>query len=110
MSILQGNSYYLEIYLTDNDGNVFTNDNVDKASFTLGSLTKENSDISFNSDTNMWEVYLTEDETFSLDAGQIKWQARFLLIDGTIDGTEPTLDYVKKSINKVKLSGGEDNA
>lgn len=110
MSILQGNSYYLEIELTDAEGNIFTDENVSKATFTLGNLTKESNDIQFNYDSGMWEIYLTEDETFSLSAGQILWQARFLLNDGTIDGTEPILDSVKRSINKVKLSGGEENA
>ena len=110
MSILQGNSYYLEIYLTDADNNVFTDENVEKATFTLGNITKESEDIKFNYETEMWEVYLTEDESFSLNVGNIKWQARFLLKDGTTDGTEPALDYVKGSINKVRLTGGEEDA
>lgn len=110
MSILQGNSYYLEIQLKDANNNIFTDENVNKATFTIGNITKENDDVKFNSSTDMWEVYLSEDETFSLSAGQVQWQARFLLKDGTTDGTETLLDYVKKSINKVRLTGGEENA
>lgn len=110
MSILQGNSYYLGIKITDKKGNVITGDMVDKATFTVGNITKENENISFDISKNIWKINLTEEETFDLSAGMVQWQMRFLFKDGTIDGTEPTLDNVKRSINKVLLSGGSENA
>lgn len=110
MSILQGNSYYIGIKMTDLKGNIITGDMVNKATFTVGNLTKENEDISFDTQKNIWKIYLSEEETFNLGAGMVLWQMRFKFKDGTIDGNEPTLDNVKRSINKVLLSGGSENA
>ena len=110
MSILQGNSGFLSIKMKDKKGNIITGDMVDKATFTVHSITKNNEDIIFDIEKNIWKVYLTEEETFSLPAGMTTWQMRFLFKDGTTDGNEPTLDNVKRSINKVILSGGNENA
>lgn len=109
MSILQGNSYYMEIRMTDTKGNIITNSMVSKATFTVGSITKNDEHIVFDSSKNVWKIYLTEQETFSLNSGMVNWQMRFEFNDGTTDGNEPTLDYVKKSINKVILSDNTES-
>lgn len=110
MALLQGSSYHLEFEITDIDGSTVTGDIVKEATFTLGNITKNNEDIKFNVETNLWEVFLSEEETFSLNAQIVEWQARFLFVDGTIDGTETKKSYVYVSKNKVRLSGGVDNA
>ena len=110
MSILQGNEYYLSFKITDNNSVVVNGALVDNATFTIGSITKSNEDVKFNTDTQLWEVYLKEEETFALSVGMMNWQARFIFKDGTIDGTDINVDYVKRSINKVRLSGGNENA
>lgn len=107
MALLQGSSYYLPIKITDHEGKVVTGEIVQKNTFTIGNITKEGV---YNGETHMWEVELTEDETFGLNNKAVEWQARFLFNDGTIDGTRPKLAYVYESINKEKLSGGNDNA
>lgn len=100
----------MPVYIEDCEGNPITKDMVTKASFTFGEITKNYGDggeVSFRD--GAWIVPLTEEETFTLK-GTIKWQARFLFNNGLPDGTVPTSEYVYESINKVILSGGEDNA
>lgn len=107
MALLQGSSYYLPIKITDQEGKVVTGDVVQKSTFTIGNITKEGV---YNAETQMWEVPLSEEETFSLNNEIIDWQARFLFVDGTTDGTKPKGEYVYASVNKVRLSGGDGNA
>lgn len=110
MALLQGSSYYLEFKITDVDGNLVTDELVKKSTFTLGNITKEDADIEFNKETGMWEVFLSEEETFSLVGGIVDWQARFLFINDVVDGTATKRGYVYESKNKVRLSGGGENA
>lgn len=110
MGILQGSTYELPIYITDIRDNVVTDENVISKTFTIGTITKTDEDISFDKETNCWIVKLNEDETFSLNAGSIEWQARFKFVGGKIDGTGAVFDNVRKSINKVRLTGEEENA
>ena len=108
--ILQGSSYELPIYITDCDGNAVTEEDVTKGSFTFGHITKDYGDggeVTFRD--GAWIIPLSEEETFSLK-GVIKWQARFLFVNGKPDGTSPKNEYIYDSINKRILSGGEDDA
>lgn len=107
MALLQGSSYYLPIKITDQEGKVVTGEMVQKSTFTIGDIIKEGT---YNAETKMWEVPLSEEETFGLSNEVIEWQARFLFVDRTTDGTKPKGEYVYRSVNKVLLSGGEDNA
>lgn len=110
MALLQGSSYYLEFKITDTNGSLVTSDIVQKATFTLGDITKEDADIEFNAETGMWEVFLSEEETFALVGGAVEWQARFLFTNGVVDGTATKRGFVYESKNKVRLSGGGENA
>lgn len=107
MALLQGSSYVLPIKITEKSGQVVTGDVVVSNSFTIGNITKE---AVYNSETQMWEVPLTEEETFGLDNKNVEWQARFKFVGGRVDGTVPKEEYVYQSVNKVKLSGGGKNA
>lgn len=115
MAFLQGSSYELPFQIDDCDGNLIVADMVDKASFTIGEITKnygeEGDEIWFNEETKEWIVPLSEEETFLLDdENGVEWQARFLFVSGKVDGTDVTQEYVYKSINRRKFTGGEENA
>ena len=111
MELLQGNTYYLPIKITNSNGSVVTDENVAKIVVTLGEIDKDSDDgdIVFDASSQTWRVSLTEDDTFILK-GNTKWQARLLFKDGTVDGTIPDVCYVYKSINFERLTGGEENA
>lgn len=110
MALLQGSSYYLEFYIKDASGNPVTNETVLTATFTIGDITKTGDEVSYNAELGAWIVFLSEEETFAFQDKNIEWQARFKFVGGLIDGTQPKSEYVYKSINKVKLSGGGEDA
>ena len=111
MAILQGSSYRLPVEIKSPKGAVITADMVQKASFTFADVTKlygEGGEVYFEG--GVWVVPLSEEETFAL-RGVIKWQARFLFIDGTVGGTVPKSENVFGSIDRTKLTaGGVENA
>lgn len=116
MAFLQGSSYELPIAIEDCNGVVVSPDVVERASFSVGDVTKdydgsEESVVSFNWETGEWILPLTEEETFRLDdSAGVEWQARFLFKNGKTDGTLPVREYVYRSINKTRFAsgGGED--
>ena len=111
MAILQGSSYRLPVEIKGLNGKVISADMVQKASFTFADVTKlygEGGDVYF--ECGVWVVPLSEEETFAL-RGVIKWQARFLFIDGSVGGTVPKSESVFGSIDRTKLTaGGVENA
>lgn len=113
MAILQGNSYKLPVVIRSPKGEVITADMVQRASFTFADITKlygDGGEVMFDYDTQEWIVPLSEEETFSL-RGVIKWQARFLFIDGSVDGMSPKSEAVSGSIDQTRFTaGGEENA
>ena len=111
MELLQGNTYYLPIKITRPNGDIVSDNIVNKIVVTLGELEKssERDEIIYDSSNQTWRVILTEEDSFKLK-GNVKWQARLLFSDGTVDGTIPDVCYVYKSINFTLLTGGDDNA
>lgn len=110
MAILQGSSYEMPVVIRDSAGNVIDDTVVAKGSFTFGDLKKtygDGGDVYFNPESGAWIIPLSEEETFSLKE-TVKWQARFLFFDGTVDGTVPKSEYVYDSINFDILGGGSD--
>ena len=112
MAFLQGSSYELPIKVADCSGNAINSEMVERASFTIGGITKEyggdNGEVWFNEDSQSWIVPLTEEETFKFTKS-VDWQARFLFKSGKTDGTIPKNEYVYDSINKTYFGkGGED--
>lgn len=110
MAILQGSSYRLPIKIRDCVGNLVTSDMVIKGSFTFGDITKAygegSNEVSYDAEKGAFVVALSEDETKSFK-GVVQWQARLVLKNGSIIGTQPRTEYVYDSINNVVLSGGE---
>ena len=108
MALLQGCSYMLPVVIRSSKGEVITADMVERASFTFADITKlygEGGEVLFDYDRGAWVVPLSEEETFAL-RGLIKWQARFLFINGSVDGTNPKSEEVSGSIDKTRLSAG----
>ena len=106
--LLQGNTYLLPIQVLDSKGNIITADRVEKGEFTLGDISKmyeENGDVLFNEEVKAFILPLTEEETFKL-SGNILYQGRLLLKDGSVSGSVPKYDYVHKSISTTILSEG----
>lgn len=113
MGILQGSGYELPIRITDCSGRVISDADVIEGSFTFGEFTKdykrEGSEIWYDYDREMWIIPLSEEETFAMDK-VVKWQARFLMINGKPDGTIPKSENVYESINKRRFTGGVEDA
>lgn len=107
--MLQGSGYNLPIIIEDDKGNIIDDTMVTKGVFTIGNVEKKYDglvgDVFFDKKQGAWIVPLSEQETFGMK-GNIKWQARFLFVDGLPDGTEPRYDNVIESINKTILSEG----
>ena len=113
MAILQGSSYKLPVVIKSPKGEVITADMVKRASFTFADVTKlygDGGEVYFDYETNEWIVPLSEEETFAL-RGMIKWQARFLFVDGSVDGMSPKSEDVSGSIDQTRFTaGGAENA
>ena len=113
MAILQGSSYRFPVVIRSPKGEVITADMVQRASFTFADVTKlygDGGEVYFDYDAGAWIVPLSEEETFAL-RGVIKWQARFLFVDGSVDGMSPKTEDVSGSIDQTRFtSGGGENA
>jgi hypothetical protein len=101
MIIYQGNTYTWPVLLKINQKSV-TNRDVKKVEFTFGKVVKMYpKDVEF-SDGN-FIVSLTQEDTFSFDAGLFVYHARVLFNDGSVKMTEPTKFKVVKSESKEVL-------
>jgi len=101
----QGNQFYLELEICDDNGNLLNIDNVRKVQFNIGELTKtytETSDeVIYDNDKKNFKIWLKENETF--DFGLIKIDARVLFINNTILGTEIYTTKFSDVVNKEEL-------
>lgn len=84
----QGNQFYLQCQIYDNDNNLLDIKGVSKVQFIIGKYTKiydgENNNVIF--ENNSFKIWLTEEETFSLE-DTTKIEARILFKNNTIMGT-----------------------
>lgn len=104
----QGNQFYLEFQIVDNDKNVLTNKNVAKIVFYIGGLkrtyTPESTEVTYDSEKQCYDIWLTEAETLQFET--IDVDARILFTTGEILGCYKTQLYfnevlVKESIQEV---------
>lgn len=107
MSLLQGNTYKLEIPLNDPEGNVINNNFIKRAQFAFGDYIKYydsdgSGEVSYDTEKQCYIVPLTEEETFAMRQ-LVTWQVRVLYINGEIDGTQPITERVSDSIITVRL-------
>lgn len=77
----QGNQFYLEFQLTDENDNPLNIDTILKVQFNIDKLTKTydgvNTDVSYDNDRKIFKVWVTEKETFEFERN-VKMDARIL--------------------------------
>ena len=102
----QGNQFYLEIQLLDDDYNKLDIQSVLKVQFNINDITKiydgENQEVTYDYENNVFKVWLTETETFVFDE-EVFIDARILFKNNTIDGTYKEKLYFHDSVKKENL-------
>ena len=102
----QGNQFYLEFQIEDENGELLDIKNVLKVQFNIGNLTKTydgiNEDVTY--ENGVFKVWLTEEETFNFDS-KVKMDARILFKGDkkTIGGTYIIDDYWYESLKEEPL-------
>ena len=104
----QGNQFYLEFQIEDENGELLDIKNVLKVQFNIGNLTKIydgiNEDVTYHD--NVFKVWITEEETFNFD-NQVEMEARILFKGEEnykpIGGTYIETNYWYDSLKKVDL-------
>ena len=102
----QGNQFYLEFQIEDENGELLDIKNVLKVQFNIGNLTKTydgiNEDVTY--ENGVFKVWLTEEETFNFDS-KVKMDARVLFKGNkkTIGGTYIIDEYWYDSLKEVSL-------
>ena len=104
----QGNQFYLEFKIEDENGELLDIKNVLKVQFNIGNLTKTydgiNEDVTYHD--NVFKVWITEKETFNFE-NQVKMEARILFKGEEsykpIGGTYIETNYWYDSLKKVDL-------
>ena len=97
----QGNQFYLEIQLLDEQNEILDIHSVLKVQFTIGNLIKyydgTNEEVTYDETKKWFKIWLTENETFKFEK-QIKMDARILFKNNTIGGTYITSNYWNESL------------
>lgn len=103
--ILQGNTYYLEVQIYDEDDNLIVLDDIDTVEFCFGKkVTKmyPSESVEYNESDSKFIVHLSQEDTFSM-TDDIEYQFRVKYKDGQVKGTIPTWINVTESISKEIL-------
>lgn len=86
----QGNQFYLEIQVLDENDSFLNIDGVAKAQFNIGEITKiydgVNLDVTYDNEKQVFKVYLTEGETFEMK-DVVKIDCRILFKNNLIEGS-----------------------
>ena len=102
----QGNQFYLEIQLLDEQNEILDISSVLKVQFTIGNLIKyydgTSEEVTYDESKKCFKIWLTEDETFKFEK-QIAMDARILFKNNTIGGTYIETNYWYDSLKKEKL-------
>ena len=102
----QGNQFYLEIQLIDENNEILDIRSVLKVQFTIDNLIKyydgSNKEVTYDESKKCFKVWLTEDETFKFEK-QIAMDARILFKNNTIGGTYITSNYWNESLKEEPL-------
>ena len=106
----QGNQFYLEFQIEDENGTILDINSVLKVQFTIGDLVKTydgiENEVLYDESSKSYKVWLTEKETFKFDK-QVKMDAR-VLFKGEQDyrpigGTYIESNYWYDSLKEVEL-------
>lgn len=105
----QGNQFYLEFQIVDNDGIVLTNKNVEKVVFYIGNLkriyTPESTEVTYDSEKQCYDIWLTESETMQFETVNV--DARILFTTGEILGCYKTQLYFNEIMVKESILESE---
>lgn len=105
----QGNQFYLDFQIVDENDNLLDINSILKIQFTIGNLTKEydgiNENVIYNNEQKIFKIWLTEEETFKFD-DMINVEARILFKGdkNTIGGTYIEQIYWYDTITKEKIN------
>ena len=101
-----GNQFYLEFQLEDENGDLLDIRSVSKVQFAIDNLIKTydgvNEEVSYDDVTNVFKVWLTEDETFKFGT-RVKVDARILFKNNTINGAKIQQYGWYDTLKKVEL-------
>ena len=107
----QGNQFYLELEIGDNDDNLLNIDNVKKVQFNINKLIKiydgNNEEVIYDDNKKTFKIWLKENETFEF--GIVKIDARVLFKDNTILGTGIYTTKFNDVVNKEELDVKDEN-
>ena len=102
----QGNQFYLEFQIEDENGKLLDIKNVLKVQFNIGNLTKtyDGTGKEVTYENGVFKVWLTEEETFNFDS-KVKMDARVLFKGDkkTIGGTYIIDEYWYDSLKEEPL-------
>lgn len=77
----QGNQFYLDFQIEDENNEKLNINSVLKIQFVIGNIIKiydgENNEVIYDKDNEVFKVWLTENETFNFE-GRVKMEARVL--------------------------------
>lgn len=106
----QGNQFYLEVEITDDNDELLDINAVSKVQFNIDKLTKnydgQNEEVTYSD--GKFKIWLTEKETFSFK-GVIQVDARVLFKNNLIAGTRINEQYIFKSLKEVYLDVENEN-
>ena len=106
----QGNQFYLEFQIEDENGQLLDTTGILKVQFVIGDLVKTydgtSKEVLYDNVNKIFKVWVTEEETFGFDK-QVKMDAR-ILFKGAVDykpicGTYTETNYWYDSLKKEKL-------
>lgn len=102
----QGNQFYLEIQLSDEQNKILDIHSVLKVQFTIDNLIKYydgiSEEVTYDESKKCFKIWLTEAETFKFEK-QIAMDARILFKNNTIGGTYITNNYWNESLLQEAL-------
>lgn len=106
----QGNQFYLEFQIEDENGQLLDTASILKVQFVIGNLVKTydgvGDEVSYDSLNKVFKVWVTEEETFKFDK-QVKMDARILFKGEEnyrpIGGTYIETNYWYDSLKEVAL-------
>lgn len=97
----QGNQFYLEFEISDEEDNVLDINSVEKVEFTIGDIQK-----TYPNDTEYedgkFKVFLTQEDTFNLN-GDVSVEVRVKFKNNTVIGSDVIKERVLDSISTTIL-------
>ena len=109
----QGNQFYLELQITDDNDNLLDITSVSKIQFNIDNITKVYDgileDVTYDEETQNFKIWLKEEETFNF--GIVNFDVRVLfkndIILGSVIEKIKFLDVVKKENLDVETENSE---